>query len=238
MLTKKQNQLLRYIHKRLKQSGVSPSYEEMKDELNLRSKSGIHRLIVGLEERGFLRRLPNRARSLEVTRLPEIIVDALSDHNSPNYTSPVVPASNTGKTRSKKDSNLNNRELTVPVPVMGKIAAGVPIEAIQNESHTMTVPENFLTGGEHFALGVEGDSMIDAGIFDGDTVLIRKGNTAVNGDIVVALVDNEEATLKRFRKKGDSIALEAANKAYETRIYRPDSVAIQGTLVGLYRQYH
>jgi repressor LexA len=221
MLTRKQLELLLFINERLKEDGVSPSFEEMKDALNLQSKSGIHRLILALEERGFLRRMPNRARALEVMKLP--------DAHSPSI------EGNLGKVKPIPHAGSGTRAAVVPV--MGRIAAGVPISAIQDHSHNITVPPEMLGSGEHFALEVKGDSMINAGIFDGDTVLIRKGDTATNGDIVVALVDNEEATLKRIRKKGDSIALEAANPAYETRIFGPDRVNVQGRLVGLIRKY-
>ena len=193
MLTTKQKELLMFIHERLKETGVPPSFDEMKEALDLKSKSGIHRLITALEERGFVRRLPHRARAIEVIKLPDA--------------------------------------------VMGRIAAGVPIEAIQTRLDTIEVPPELLTKGEHYALEVKGDSMIDAGILDGDTIILRKTEDASNGDIVVALVDEEEATLKRLRRRGDSIALEAANAAYETRIFGPDRVRVQGRLVGLIRRY-
>lgn len=238
MLTRKQHELLMFIHERLKESGVPPSFDEMKDALDLRSKSGIHRLITALEERGFIRRLPNRARALEVIKLPEGAARSLAAAQNRGFTPSVVEGS-LGKrppepVPSPVESALGS---TIVVPVMGRIAAGVPIEAIQTQSHTVSVPPEMLRKGEHYALEVRGDSMIEAGILDGDTVLIRKTNTADSGDIVVALVDGEEATLKRLRKKGGSIALEAANVAYETRIFGPDRVAIQGQLVGLIRQY-
>ena len=232
MLTRKQLELLLFINERLKEEGVPPSFEEMKEALDLQSKSGIHRLILALEERGFLRRMPNRARALEVIKLP--------DSHSPSLAkkgfSPNVIEGNLGKKPGLPGAN-DGGPRAVYVPVMGRIAAGVPVSAIQDHTHNISVPPEMLGTGEHFALEVKGDSMIDAGIFEGDTVLIRKGDTAVNGEIVVALVDNEEATLKRLRKKGDSIALEAANANYETRIFGPDRVKVQGRLVGLLRKY-
>lgn len=236
MLTRKQMELLMFVHERLKESGVPPSFDEMKDALDLRSKSGIHRLIKALEERGFIKRLPNRARALEVIRLPEAAqkaVAAAAPESRPRGFAPNVIQGTIGKARSV---SANSNE-PVLVPIMGRIAAGVPIDAIQNHTHSIPIPPDMLTPGEHFALEVRGDSMIEAGILDGDTVLIRKGDTADSGEIVVALVDDEEATLKRLRKKGGAIALEAANPAYETRIYGPDRVRIQGRLVGLLRRY-
>ncbi len=232
MLTQKQYELLKFIHERLKETGVPPSFEEMKEALDLRSKSGIHRLITALEERGFIRRLPNRARALEVVRLPETVAPGLGPKKgfSPN----VIEGSlgRVVRTASEDDGGK-----PVAIPVMGRIAAGTPIAAIQNRSHTIHVPPEILSSGEHYALEVRGDSMIEAGILEGDIALIRKSNNADTGDIVVALVDDEEATLKRLRKKGASIALEAANPAYETRIFGPDRVQIQGKLVGLFRRY-
>jgi len=233
MLTRKQYELLRFIHERLKESGVPPSFEEMKEALDLRSKSGIHRLITALEERGFIRRLPNRARALEVIRLPDAAAPGLS--NGRRGFSPNVIEGSLGRVRAPSVEDDATRPIAVPV--MGRIAAGTPISAIQNRSHTIHVPPEMLTTGEHFALEVRGDSMIDAGIFEGDLALIRKIDTADTGDIVVALVDDEEATLKRLRKKGMSVALEAANPAYETRIFGPDRVRIQGKLVGIFRRY-
>jgi repressor LexA len=232
MLTRKQYELLRFIHERLKESGVPPSFDEMKDALDLRSKSGIHRLITALEERGFIRRLKNRARALEVIRLPETVaagVTARARGFSPN----VIEGS-LGRVRTASEDEGGR---PVAIPVMGRIAAGTPVAAIQNRSHTVHVPPDILSTGEHFGLEVRGDSMIEAGIFEGDLVILRKADTAETGDIVVALIDDEEATLKRLRKKGASIALEAANPAYETRIFGPDRVRIQGKLVGLYRKY-
>ncbi len=234
MLTRKQLELLMFVHERLKESGVPPSFDEMKDALDLRSKSGIHRLIKALEERGFIKRLPNRARALEVIRLPENMQSSLAPARSRGF-SPSVIEGNLGRLRETPESANSNEP--VLVPVMGRIAAGVPIDAIQHQSHTIGIPPDMLTPGEHFALEVRGDSMIEAGILDGDTVLVRRSDTADTGDIVVALVDEEEATLKRLRRKGASIALEAANPAYETRIFGPDRVRIQGRLVGLIRRY-
>jgi len=234
MLTRKQLELLMFVHERLKETGVPPSFDEMKDALDLRSKSGIHRLIKALEERGFIKRLPNRARALEVVRLPESVQASPAAARARGF-SPSVIEGNLGRARAMPESANSNEP--VQVPVMGRIAAGVPIEAIQNQSHTIGVPPEMLSPGEHFALEVRGDSMIEAGILDGDTVLIRRSDSADSGDIIVALVDEEEATLKRLRRKGASIALEAANPAYETRIFGPDRVRIQGRLVGLMRRY-
>lgn len=237
MLTRKQHELLLFIHERMKESGIPPSFDEMKDALDLASKSGIHRLITALEERGFIRRLPNRARALEVLRLPDSIAPGLG---GPRKFSPSViegGRDNDSQSRVPAASNDDDAGAAIAVPVMGRIAAGVPIDAIQHQTHSITVPPDMLSGGEHYALEVKGDSMIDAGIFDGDTVVIRNASTANPGEIVVALVDDEEATLKRFRRKGASIALEAANPAYETRIFGPDRVQVQGKLVGLIRRY-
>jgi repressor LexA len=238
MLTRKQYELLRFIHERLKESGVPPSFDEMKDALDLRSKSGIHRLITALEERGFIRRLPNRARALEVIRLPETVAPAMGGSRGRSGFSPNVIEGSLGKVAkvsSDKEDTGSNRPIAIPV--MGRIAAGTPIEAIQSRSHTVHMPPEMLSTGEHYALEVKGDSMIEAGILEGDLALIKKADIADTGDIVVALVDSEEATLKRLRKKGASIALEAANPAYETRIFGPDRVQIQGKLVGIYRRY-
>jgi len=237
MLTRKQLELLLFINERLKEEGVPPSFEEMKEALNLHSKSGIHRLILALEERGFLRRMPNRARALEVVKLPDSHSPSLGGAQKRSGFNPSVIQGNLGKVRPLPQVADSSHRPAV-VPVMGRIAAGVPISAIQDHTHNITVPPEMLGPGEHFALEVKGDSMIEAGIFDGDTVLIRKGDSANNGDIVVALVDDEEATLKRLRRKGESIALEAANSAYETRIFGPDRVRVQGRLVGLLRKYH
>lgn len=234
MLTRKQYDLLRFIHERLKETGVPPSFDEMKEALDLRSKSGIHRLITALEERGFIRRLPNRARALEVVRLPDSVAPGLAAQAGRGF-SPSVIEGSLGKVRPVTEEEPESQP--VSIPVMGRIAAGTPISAIQARSHTLHVPPEMLGMGEHFALEVRGDSMIEAGILDGDTVLIRKCDSAETGDIVVALVDDEEATLKRLRRKGASIALEAANPSYETRIFGPDRVRIQGRLVGLMRRY-
>jgi repressor LexA len=227
MLTRKQLELLRFIHERLTESGVPPSFDEMKDALDLRSKSGIHRLITALEERGFIRRLPNRARAIEVIKQPE------GTGRARGFT-PSVIEGNLGRVRATSDDEGGR---PVAVPVMGRIAAGTPIEAIQTRSHTINVPPDLLSTGDHFALEVRGDSMIDAGILEGDTVLVRRTDTADTGDIVVALIDNEEATLKRFRRRGASIALEPANSSHEVRILPPNRVKIQGKLVGLFRKY-
>lgn len=241
MLTRKQHELLMFIHERMKESGVPPSFDEMKDALDLKSKSGIHRLITALEERGFIRRLPNRARAMEVVRLPDSMNPSLGGKKT--RFEPSVIEGDLGKVPeapvsiTTAPSNDEGANAPVTIPVMGRIAAGVPIEAIQQQSHTISVPPEMLSSGEHYALEVRGDSMIEAGIFDGDTVLIKKQITAANGEIVVALVDGEEATLKRLRKKGQSVALEAANPAYETRIFGPDQVAVQGRLIGLFRKY-
>jgi len=235
MLTRKQHELLMFIHERLKEAGVPPSFEEMKDALDLRSKSGVHRLITALEERGFIRRLPHRARALEVVRLPESFNNSLSAAPAVRKFKPDVIEGSLGKARPVTE----DKETAGPVlvPMMGRIAAGVPIDAIQDHTHNIAVPREMLGSGEHFALEVRGDSMIDAGILDGDTVLIRRTDQATSGEIIVALVDREEATLKRLRRKGESIALEAANPAYETRIFGADRVSIQGRLVGLIRRY-
>jgi repressor LexA len=232
MLTRKQLELLRFIHERLKEVGVPPSFDEMKDALDLRSKSGIHRLITALEERGFIRRLPNRARAIEVVRLPDAVGHGIAGR-ARGFT-PSVIEGNLGRVRATSEDESGR---PVAVPVMGRIAAGTPIEAIQTRSHTINVPPELLTTGEHFALEVRGDSMIDAGILDGDTVLIRRTESADTGDIVVALIDDEEATLKRFRRRGASIALEPANTTHEVRILPPNRVRIQGKLVGLFRRY-
>jgi repressor LexA len=237
MLTKKQNELLRFINERLKESGVPPSFDEMKEALDLRSKSGIHRLIMALEERGFIRRLPNRARALEVLKLPESSTPA-PGRGSGRF-SPAVIEGNLGRVRAPSPNlpQEDNDNQSVLIPVMGRIAAGTPISAIQSRSHSIAMPPEFMGLGDHYALEVRGDSMIDAGIFDQDTVIIRKQDVAETGDIVVALIDDEEATLKRLRKRGGTIALEAANPAYETRIFGPDRVQIQGKLVSLIRKY-
>src|SRR5579863_4202117 len=228
MLTRKQHELLMFIHERIKETGVSPSFDEMKDALDLASKSGIHRLITALEERGFLRRLAHRARALEVLKLPEQATTAAPPRGRGAFQPRVVEASRAaGAANDVRD-----------LPVLGRIAAGTPIAAIQDEKDRLQVPESILGGGEHFVLEVQGDSMSGAGIFDGDYVVIRRGDTATSGEIVVALVGGEEATLKRLRRKGGSIALEAANPAYETRIFGDNEVEVQGRLVGLIRRYH
>ncbi len=236
MLTRKQHELLMFIHERLKESGIPPSYEEMKTALDLKSKSGIHRLIMSLEERGFIRRLPNRARALEVMRLPESASRGLASGPRRGFNPNVIEGS-LGRVRPASTDATSDEPAGIAVPVMGRIAAGVPISAIQDHSHNISVPPEMMGHGEHFALEVNGDSMIDAGILDGDTVLVKKVNNAQSGEIVVALVDDEEATLKRLRRKGHSVALEAANPNYETRIYGPDQVKVQGRLVGLLRRY-
>lgn len=234
MLTRKQYELLRFINERLKESGVPPSFDEMKDALDLRSKSGIHRLITALEERGFIRRLANRARAIEVIKLPE---PAAGSGARRGFT-PSVIEGNLGKVRSTVPGSFDESgEQPVAVPVMGRIAAGTPIEALQTRSHTISVPPDMLGSGEHYALEVRGDSMMEAGILDGDMALIQRNENADTGDIVVALIDEEEATLKRFRRRGASIALEPANAAYEVRILPPNRVRIQGKLIGLYRKY-
>jgi repressor LexA len=239
MLTRKQHELLVFIHERLKESGIPPSFDEMKEALDLASKSGIHRLITALEERGFIRRLPNRARALEVVRLPDSIAPGLNGSRkfSPSVIEGSLGRRTTEQSRAPQPNNDDDVRAGVSIPVMGRIAAGVPIEAIQHRTHSIAVPPEMISGGEHYALEVKGDSMIEAGILDGDTVIIRNANTASPGEIIVALVDGEEATLKRFRRKGASIALEAANPAYETRIFGPDRVRVQGKLVGLIRRY-
>jgi repressor LexA len=234
MLTRKQLELLRFVNERLKESGVPPSFDEMKDALDLRSKSGIHRLITALEERGFIRRLPNRARAIEVLKLPETTGHAGSPASRSRGFTPSVIEGNLGRVRANSEDDSGR---PIAVPMMGRIAAGTPIEAIQTRSSTINVPTDLLTTGDHFALEVRGDSMIDAGILDGDTVLIKKTENADTGDIVVALIDDEEATLKRFRRRGASIALEPANTTHEVRILPPNRVRIQGKLVGLLRRY-
>ncbi len=234
MLTRKQFELLRFIHERLTESGVPPSFDEMKDALDLRSKSGIHRLITALEERGFIRRLPNRARAIEVIKLPDSVGHGINGGGRRGFT-PSVIEGDLGRVRQTSEDDNSGRPIAVPV--MGRIAAGTPIEAIQTRSHVINMPPDLLSAGEHFALEVRGDSMIEAGILDGDIALIRKSEGADTGDIVVALIDDEEATLKRFRRRGASIALEPANSSYEVRILPPNRVRIQGKLVGLFRRY-
>ena len=252
MLTSKQKELLMLIHARLQQTGVPPSFDEMKEALDLKSKSGIHRLITALEERGFIRRLPHRARALEILKMPEASAGPQSYGNGASagggfadtaqqrmsgFQPSVIEGG--GKKASAPYAGLQGTVTSggVGVPLMGRIAAGVPISAIQNHAADIACPPDMLGAGEHFALEVKGDSMIDAGIHEGDIVIIRRQDTANNGDIIVALVEKEEATLKRLRKKGASVALEAANPKYETRIFGPDQVDIQGRLVGLIRKY-
>ena len=226
MLTKKQKNLLLFINKKLRSSGISPSYEEMKDSLNLKSKSGIHRLISALEERGFIKRLAHKARALEVVKLPE----TASANDIYNSFSPSVIKGGLDDTYSKKSDSGD-------LPVLGNIAAGTPVEAIQNEVSRIPLPSNVEKNGEYFGLKVQGDSMIEAGINDGDTVIVKKTDTADNGKIVVALIDDHEAMLKRIRRKGKTVALESANRNYETKIFGPDRVKIQGILVSLYRNF-
>ncbi len=237
MLTRKQYELLIFIDNRLRDSGISPSFDEMRDALGLKSKSGIHRLITGLEERGFIRRLAHRARALEVLKLPE------------NLDQPTAGGQVQSPPKQEFAPNVIKGQFKIPgtavdqnaeavhLPLYGKIAAGTPIEALRDSDRGVDVPASILGSGEHYALEVEGDSMIEAGIFDGDTVLIRRSDIAENGSIVVAMVDDSEVTLKRFRRKGQSIALEPANAAYKTRICGPDQVKVQGQLVGLMRTY-
>ena len=249
MLTRKQYELLRFIHERLKESGVPPSFDEMKEALDLRSKSGIHRLITGLEERGFLRRLPHRARALQVLKLPEAA--ALP---APNVTPLLDSRRGAGLAESREGFipqivrgervplagaiQAANEAQALSLPLYGRIAAGTPIEALRDNSTTVDVPVSLLGSGAHYCLEVQGDSMVDAGIQNGDIAIIKSADTAETGEIVVALIDDTEATLKRLRKKGASIALEPANPAYETRIFGPDRVKIQGRLAGLYRRYN
>ena len=220
MLTKKQSELLMFINERLKESGVSPSFDEMKEALNLRSKARIHRLITALEERGFIKRLPHRARALDVVKLPENMQSSLG-----------------ASSRSDLPPVAANDDQSVSIAVMGRIAAGTPIEALQEEVNQISIPIGMMRSGEHYALEIKGDSMIEAGILDGDTAVIQSSQSAENGEIVVALVEGHEATLKRLRRKGEMIALEAANAAYETRIFRSDQVRVQGRLVGIIRKY-
>lgn len=232
MLTRKQLELLDFIRNRVEQDGVPPSFDEMKDALDLKSKSGIHRLITALEERGFIRRLAHRARALEIVKLPEAM-------EKPGFQPRVIPGSKPAAPPPRPAAALDLDPVeAMDIPMMGRIAAGVPIEAIAHVSHHVAVPNALLSGrGSHYALEVKGDSMIEAGINDGDIVVIREQQTAENGDIVVALVEDAEATLKRFRRKGSMIALEAANPAYETRVFPDHMVKVQGRLVGLIRSY-
>ena len=232
MLTKKQLELLRYIDGHMKKRGVSPSFDEMKEALGLKSKSGIHRLITGLEERGFIRRLPHRARALEILRRPEALPPM--DTAQPGFSPNVIEG---GYDRDEEENEAPISGNTVELPLYGRIAAGVPIEAIRDSSETFGVPAGLLGAGEHYALEVQGDSMIEAGIMDGDIAVVQHADNADNGTIVVALVDDAEVTLKRLRRKNNSIALEPANPEYETRIFGPDRVAIQGCLKAIIRQY-
>ncbi|MCW5770912.1 MAG: transcriptional repressor LexA [Rhodospirillaceae bacterium] len=236
MLTRKQHELLVYINDYLARSGVSPSFDEMKNALDLKSKSGIHRLITGLEERGFLRRLPHRARALEVLRMPETAAVGVSTRDparNKKFTPNVIP----GDFRKGLAGRMVSApKRSVELPLYGKIAAGTPIEALR-DTNSIEVPPGLLGRGEHYALEVDGDSMTEAGIMDGDTVIIEKCDSAENGAIIVALVEDNEVTLKRLRRRGNSIALEPANKKYETRIFRPDQVKVQGRLVGLLRRF-
>ncbi|MBV8976109.1 MAG: transcriptional repressor LexA [Alphaproteobacteria bacterium] len=248
MLTRKQYELLMFIHERVRESGVPPSFDEMKDALDLKSKSGIHRLITALEERGFLRRLEKRARALEIIKLPDNVADTLRPATTRTQAMRLSPAgSRHGRSEARGNGDARvagsprrsggESEGAVNVPLVGRIAAGTPIEALQNKISDVPVPGGMVARGDHYALEVTGDSMINAGILDGDTVIIQQSDSANTGDIVVALVDESEATLKRLRRRGDSIALEAANPAYETRLYGADRVRVQGKLVGLIRRY-
>ena len=240
MLTKKQRELLVFINDRIRETGVSPSFDEMKDALDLRSKSGIHRLITALEERGFIRRLPHRARALEVLKLPDGVSAEAKAARPPRGFRPslvdeaFMQSADAPAPKAPPHPSLGG---AVDLPVLGRIAAGTPIEAIQHEVDRFPIPDAMISGGEHYILEVQGESMINAGIHDGDYAIIKRCDHADAGDIVVALVDDEEATLKKLRKKGASIALEAANPAFETRIYGPDRVSVQGRLVGLVRRY-
>ncbi|MFC7477076.1 transcriptional repressor LexA [Dankookia sp. GCM10030260] len=241
MLTRKQHELLIFIDKHLRQTGFSPSFEEMKEALKLKSKSGIHRLITALEERGFLRRRAHRARALEVIRLPENMAPRRTAETT-QPAAPRDPALAPNVIRGNFAANpsgvpKSTEAAAVHLPLYGRIAAGLPIEALRDSGNSVEVPATLLGGGEHYALEVAGDSMVEAGILDGDTVIIRRGDTAENGSIVVALVDENEVTLKRLRRRGNSIALEAANPRYETRIFGPDRVRVQGRLIGLLRKY-
>ncbi|MGH6948850.1 MAG: transcriptional repressor LexA [Kiloniellales bacterium] len=238
MLTRKQHELLCFIRDRVGSDGVSPSFDEMKEALGLRSKSGIHRLITALEERGFIRRLPHRARALEVLRLPEDLGRESAPAAGHGFTPNVIRGNFTSpRASSAADSESEIESEAVSLPLYGRIAAGTPIEALRDHSSFIDVPGALLGKGEHYALEVDGDSMIDAGILDGDTVLIERCETVENGAIVVALIDDEEATLKRIRRKSGAVALEPANSTYETRLFPPERVKIQGRLIGLLRRY-
>ena len=243
MLTRKQHELLIFIDRHLRDTGFSPSFEEMKEALRLKSKSGIHRLITALEERGFLKRRAHRARALEVIRLPDNLAPRQSGALPAAGGTPPAPAFAPNVIRGNFAANLSgvpkpaNEAPAVHLPLYGRIAAGLPIEALRDQGSSVEVPAAMLASGEHYALEVAGDSMVEAGILDGDTVVIRRGDTAENGAIVVALVDEQEVTLKRLRRRGNSVALEPANRSYETRIFGPDRVRVQGRLVGLLRRY-
>lgn len=239
MLTRKQHELLMFIHERIRETGVSPSFDEMKEALDLKSKSGIHRLITALEERGFIRRMPHRARALEVVKLPESATPQTPARAAParGFSPSVIEGGGARPRTPDTHQPVPEGGDALSLPLVGRIAAGTPIEALQDDSNHVGVPASLLGSGEHYALEVKGDSMIDAGIFDGDVVVIQRADTASSGDIVVALIDQQEATLKRLRRKGDTVALEAANPAYETRIFPSDRVKVQGKLVGLMRRY-
>ncbi len=238
MLTKKQLELLLFIDRHLKKHGTAPSFEEMKKAVNLKSKSGIHRLVTALEERGFLRRLPHRARALEITKLPP-------SHGAQGMQAPEPQSKRFNPSviegdfsQSRSSHRASDDSASVSLPLYGRIAAGMPIEALRDETNFIDVPSGLLAKGDHYALEIDGDSMIEAGILDGDTAIIERCESAENGAIVVALVDESEVTLKRLRRKGESIALEAANKAYETRIFGPGRVRVQGRLSGIMRDYN
>jgi len=237
MLTRKQLDLLEFINRRVQRDGVPPSFDEMRDALDLRSKSGIHRLITALEERGFIRRLAHRARAIEIVRLPDTLGGDAALSKSEGFSPRVIDGDLPDQGGQRPAGAREVAAEAVDLPVMGRIAAGVPIEAISQRSHSVAVPGAMVGRGSHYALEVKGDSMIEVGINDGDIVVIREQETADNGDIVVALVEGQEATLKRFRRRGGAIALEAANPAYETRVFRDDQVQVQGRLVGLIRTY-
>lgn len=239
MLTRKQHELLSFINERLEATGISPSFEEMKMALDLRSKSGIHRLIVSLEERGFIRRLPHRARALEVLKLPHQggQRDSAEDIAAEGFKPNVVQGNFKSPMPGRHVENLEDNE-AIGLPLYGRIAAGTPIEALSDPERVIDIPASMLGRGEHYALEISGDSMVEAGILDGDVAVIERGDTADNGEIVVALIDDSEATLKRLRRKGASIALEPANRDFETRIFGPDRVKVQGRLIAIMRQYY
>ena len=241
MLTRKQYELLMFIHERVHETGIPPSFDEMKDALDLKSKSGIHRLITALEERGFLRRMEKRARAIEIVKLPENVAETIRPATTRSQAQRLSPGRHSRASDTRGGGTprraMGDGEGAINVPLVGRIAAGTPIEALQQKIADVPVPSGMVGRGDHYALEVTGDSMINAGILDGDTVIIQEADTANTGEIVVALVDNQEATLKRLRRRGDSIALEAANPAYETRLYGADRVRVQGKLVGLIRRY-